>query len=76
MKTISIKVPAALSARVSRLAAREATTRSAIIRAAIEAYSGGEERSFGRLGARYVGAIKRSPSDLSTNRKYLKGFGS
>ena len=48
METISIKVSAELSARVSRLAARKATTRSAVIRAAIEAYSGDEERSFWR----------------------------
>jgi len=75
METISIKVSAELSARVSRLAARKATTRSAVIRAAIEAYSGDEERSFARLAARYVGAIKRTPADLSTNRKHLKGFG-
>lgn len=73
-RTISLKVPRELYARVSRLAARAGKSRSQVIREAIEAHAAPEGPTVGKVWARYCG-IMDGPADLSTNPMHLEGFG-
>ena len=72
----TIKLPRQLSARVARLARKRGISRSALVREAVEklANEGGEETFVDRVAA-FVGAAKGLPADLSTNPKYLRGYG-
>jgi hypothetical protein len=78
MKTLSLKVPAALDRRLAAVVARRGISKSQAIRAALEAYLDAEG-SAGRgsvldLAADLVGCV-RGPGDLSINPKHLKDFG-
>ena len=74
LKTLSIKVPRAVSAKVVRVAKERRTTVSAIVRDAIERYFDGPQKgSFAEQAAKYIGAFD-GPGDLSTNPKYMEGF--
>ena len=75
MKTLSIKVPAALSARVVKLARSRKSTVSAVVREAIEGYAPDESASFGDAAREYIGCVDSGPGDLATNPRHLKGFG-
>jgi predicted DNA-binding protein len=75
LKTLSIKVPAALSARVVKLAKRRKSTVSAVVREAIERYAPDEGSSFADAAKAYIGCLDAGPGDLATNPKHLKGFG-
>lgn len=75
MNSMTIKLPAALSARVSRLARKRRVSRSEVVRQALEALP---EEDGGTIVARFahlMGAVKRLPRDLSTNPRHLEGFG-
>lgn len=74
LKTMTIKVPEALSAKVARIAKKRGSTRSEVVREALQAYEGGERPSFAEAAARFLGAAK-GPGDLSTNPKHMKGYG-
>lgn len=71
---VSLKLPRPLMAKVARVAKRRRTTRSAVIRDAIEAYEGGERGSAADRAAHLCGRFG-GPRDLATNPKYLKDFG-
>lgn len=73
MKTLSIKVPAELEEKVERMARRRRTSRSAIVREALEAYEH-PEGSFGALAEDLCGSLE-GPPDLSTNPDHLAGYG-
>lgn len=75
-KTLSIKVPSVVNAKVVRLAKAQRTTVSAIVRDALERYTPGtsELPSFAERAAKYIGVFS-GPGDLSTNPKHLTGFG-
>jgi predicted DNA-binding protein len=75
LKTLSIKVPAALSARVAKLAKSRKSTVSALVREAIELYAPSEGASFEEAAREFIGCVDGGPGDLATNRKHLKGFG-
>ncbi|GMU62163.1 MAG: CopG family transcriptional regulator [Myxococcales bacterium] len=75
LKTLSIKVPSSLSARVSRLARARGSTVSAIVREALEQYAPSEGTSFATAARAYIGSVAGGPGDLSTNPKHLAGFG-
>jgi predicted DNA-binding protein len=75
LKTLSIKVPAALSARVSKLAKARRSTVSAVVREALEQYAPREGVSFADAARAYIGSVDGGPGDLATNPRHLRGFG-
>jgi Arc/MetJ-type ribon-helix-helix transcriptional regulator len=78
MRTITVKLPRPLAERVSRAVVRRRSTRSALVREAIEAYlaaqTEGSEGSCFDLAPDLAGAVN-GPPDLSSNRLRLKGYG-
>lgn len=79
MKTVTVKVPDELHARLDALAKQRGQTKSDLVREALELFLNnmGETRpapSALELAGDLVGSIE-GPGDLSTNPKYLKGLG-
>lgn len=76
MKTLSLKVPDALHSRLKAAAKRRSTNKSSLVREALEAYLGNEQRagSFLDLTKDLLGTLK-GPSDLSSNKKHMEGYG-
>lgn len=75
LKTLSVKVPAALSARVVQLARSRKSTVSAVVREAIERFAPDQGASFAEAAGDLVGSLDGGPGDLATHSKHLKGFG-
>ena len=77
MTTITCKVPEALNAKIVAQAKRRRVSKSAIVREALEKVVAGDKRKPVRaidLVRDLVGSVD-GPSDLSTNPKYMEGFG-
>jgi metal-responsive CopG/Arc/MetJ family transcriptional regulator len=75
MKTISLKLPSRLSARLERAAKQRGQSKSEIVRSALEQFLSGERpMSALELAGDLVGCCK-GPGDLSTNPRYMEGFG-
>ncbi|MDF1563775.1 MAG: ribbon-helix-helix domain-containing protein [Deltaproteobacteria bacterium] len=74
MRTISLKIPARLDRLLTVLARRRGTSRSAVLREALDALAGIEEHSFAAGAADLAGRVE-GPSDLSTSERHLEGFG-
>jgi predicted transcriptional regulator len=81
MKTISFKLPETLHAKLERAAKKSTASKSDILRAALEEFlANGREPSVERtlsaleLAGDLVGCVE-GLGDLSTNRKYMEGFG-
>jgi Arc/MetJ-type ribon-helix-helix transcriptional regulator len=78
MRTITVKLPRPLADRLGRAVVRRRSTRSAVVREAIEAHlaaeAGGTEGSCFDLASDLAGAV-RGPSDLSSSRLRLGGYG-
>jgi predicted transcriptional regulator len=78
MRTITVKLPRTLGERLGRAVIYRRSTRSAVVREAIEAYLAGQaeasEGSCFDLASDLAGAVK-GPSDLSSNRLRLRGYG-
>jgi metal-responsive CopG/Arc/MetJ family transcriptional regulator len=79
MKTISLKLPDGLHAKLVRSAKQEGQSKSEVVRAALEQFFNGQRKS-----KKFVSALElagdlvgccEGPGDLSTNPKYLEGFG-
>jgi hypothetical protein len=79
MRTISLKLPAPLLARLEEESRRRRTNKSALVRAALERelYSQKPKKkpSCYDLARDLAGSIKGLPKDIATNPKYLEGFG-
>jgi metal-responsive CopG/Arc/MetJ family transcriptional regulator len=75
LESISIKITKTLSARVSKLAKSRNVSRTEIVRDALEAYTQKTRVSFTSSVGDLRGCLKHLPSDLSSNPKYLKGYG-
>ncbi len=76
MDTISVKLPAALRARLALEARRRNVTQSAIVRESLEQllFTDTERRgelTCADLAGDLVGSL-RGPRDLSTNKRYLE----
>ena len=75
MRAASFKLPAALDERLTTLARRRGTTRSAVVRDAIEAL---EDKAPGgsvtEAAGELVGALS-GPRDLSTSPGHMAGYG-
>ncbi|HEY7214718.1 MAG TPA: CopG family transcriptional regulator [Thermoanaerobaculia bacterium] len=79
MKTISLKLPDELEKKLAVRAERQGTTKSALIREAIEAHlsqegGGGRKGSFLEAAGDLIGRLE-GPGDLSYNKEYFKDFG-
>lgn len=78
MKTICLKVEEALEVRLTAAARSSGKSRSEVARAALEAFLDGQDAiqrgSCLELAADLAGCLE-GPGDLSTNKKYLEGFG-
>ncbi len=76
MTTISLKLPDTVDARLEAEAKRRRTTKSALIRNAVE-QAFAKKKDFiscADLAGDLVGSL-RGPRDASTNKKYLEDFG-
>ena len=78
MRAITVKLPRPLGERLGRAVAQRRRTRSAVVREAIEAYLAaegvGSKGSCFDLASDLAGAVS-GPSDLSSNRLRLRGYG-
>ena len=80
MTTLSLKIPEILERRVTGAAGRSGTSRSALVRRAIEAYLTRDDNGQPARGSclaladGLIGSIE-GPRDLSTNADHMKGFG-
>jgi Arc/MetJ-type ribon-helix-helix transcriptional regulator len=79
MRTVTLKLPEGLATRLNAAVRRRSTTRSALIREALEAHLGSSaEAARGsclELASDLIGSLGRLPRDLSSNRRHLKGYG-
>lgn len=81
MKTISLKLPAALHARLDRASKQRRQTKSTLVREALEQFLNGERHlprnrpiSALELAGDLVGCVA-GPGDLSTKPKCQEGLG-
>ena len=75
MPTVTVKMPPALHSRLEAEAARRRTPKSAILREAFAArQAGAPAGSFYERAKHLIGAAS-GPGDLSTNPKYMAGYG-
>ena len=78
-KRITVRVSSSLQTQLKRRAKLAGKTESEIVREAVEAHVSRKavrESAYDlakRLGL--VGCVKNAPPDLSTNPKYMQGFG-
>ena len=81
MTTLTLKIPESMAAELDAKAKRMATSKSAVARNALDKYlhdspdGGGQSAYDVAMALGVIGAIKDGPSDMSTNRKYMKGYG-
>ena len=74
MRTVSLKLPEDLDQALTELAERRHTSRSALLREAVERLTREERRTVGELAADLMGCVE-GPVDLASNPKHMKGFG-
>jgi len=78
MKTVSLKLPDDLHAKLARASKDRGAAKSEIIREALESYlaspRNGAKLSCLDLAGDLVGSIN-GPRDLATNPKYMRGYG-
>lgn len=74
MRTVSFKLPEALDDALSDLARRRKSSRSALVREALEHLASGGRRSVTAVVDELIGAMD-GPADLSTNPRHLSGYG-
>ncbi len=77
MQTLTLKVSANTAARLERMATRRRTTKSAVIREALEEKlrSSANEPSVYELMKTSVGSVDSGIKDLGHNPAHLEGFG-
>lgn len=78
MKTLSLKLPDSLLAKLNATAKERGESRSALIREAIETFITGtryvQKGSCLDLARDLAGCVK-GPKDLSLNKKHMRGYG-
>jgi predicted DNA-binding protein len=76
---ISVRVPRGIAQRLKERSRATGTRESEVVREALEKYlSTGDEGQTAYDLARkagLIGCIRGAPKDLSTNKRYFKGFG-
>ena len=74
MRTVSFKLSEQLDDALTDLARRRKSSRSALVREALEALAKGKRRSVTAAVDELVSPVE-GPSDLSTNPKHMVGYG-
>ena len=74
MRTVSFKLPQALDEALSDLARRRKSSRSALVREALERLASSGRRSVTAVVDDLIGDLE-GPSDLSTNPKHMRDYG-
>jgi Arc/MetJ-type ribon-helix-helix transcriptional regulator len=75
MRSISLKLPEELDERITAIARRRRTNRSAVVREALQAFTEGRSaESVTAAAGNLVGSL-HGPADLATAAKHLAGFG-
>jgi hypothetical protein len=78
MDTLTLKIPKVLKTKLSRYAEQKGLSRSEIVRKALlDFFSEGDVRLNGAFidySEDLAGSVE-GPSELSTNKKYLDGYG-
>lgn len=79
MKVLSLRIPKKLDSKLSAMAKRRGARKTVVARQALERYVAAirevRKGSFLDLAGNLVGCVKDAPADLSTNLKYLHGYG-
>ncbi|HEV8585638.1 MAG TPA: hypothetical protein VGT02_11775 [Methylomirabilota bacterium] len=78
MKTLSVKLGDGLSAKLTAAARRRRTTRSSVVRKALQdalRETGKPRRGSALDMARDLAGCVAGPVDLSVNKRHLKGYG-
>jgi predicted transcriptional regulator len=77
-RTLTVKLPRPLAARLSARVRSRKTTRSALVREALEGYLEAEgsqrEGSFLSLARDVIGSVT-GPTDLSSSKRHRRGYG-
>jgi len=73
MRISSFKLPEDLDEALNGLAHTRGTSRSAIVREALESLIKGKRRSVTSLAGKLVGSVE-GPADLATNRKHMSRY--
>ena len=74
MRTVSFKLPGHLDDALNALARRRKSSRSALVREALEALAEGGPRSVTAM-VDALGATVEGPADLSTNPRHFARYG-
>lgn len=74
MRTVSFKLPEALDEALTELARRRKSSRSALVREALEGLATTGRRSVTTVVDELIGDLD-GPVDLSTNPKHMRGYG-
>jgi hypothetical protein len=78
MKSISLKLPDDLNAKLEQISNERGAAKSDIVRDALEAYFAGQKNG-ARIScldlARDLAGSIDGPADLATNPKYMRGYG-
>jgi hypothetical protein len=77
--TMSIKIPPVLEAQLNAEARARSIPKSKIVREMLEKRyrptRRGKPLTFGDVAGHLIGSLNGGPKDLSTNKKYMDGFG-
>ena len=74
MRTVSFKLPEQLDDALTDLARRRKSSRSALVREALEAVASRGRHSVTAVVDELIGALD-GPADLSSNPKHMAGYG-
>lgn len=76
---LTVRVPAALRARIRDRVRLQGQTPSELVRIALENYLGARSSAGSAYdlakAAGLIGCVRRAPKDLSTNARHFEGFG-
>ncbi|TLY66533.1 MAG: ribbon-helix-helix protein, CopG family [Gammaproteobacteria bacterium] len=75
MRVVSIKLPVELDRELSELARKRRSTRSAVVRNALQALVHNPRRSVTSTAGNLVGCLQGAPRDLATARRHLADYG-
>ena len=76
-KTITVKLPTPLAARLSARVEKQQSSQSALVREALERFLRDDDErgpSFLELAKDLAGCVE-GPEDLSSNKEHLEGYG-
>lgn len=83
MTTLTLKLPKALDEQLATVAKHRRSSKTALVRQAIEAFlaqhapvePAATTLTVGDVAGHLFGCLEGGPPDLSTNKKYFEGFG-